>query len=150
MNPPVRCATYAHTVITPPLPYYNYYLMVDIDNGEYRQTEYEYFHYVALLFFNISSWKFDKIAQTDIIWSSETFIFNGITLSKIEQHFTGIYWHHIPVNILKDAIDTYLPILTKIFNSSIEQNEFPNELKLADVLPIYKKKILLIKKIIDL
>ena len=45
----------------------------------------------------------------------------------------------IPVNILKDAIDTYLPILTKVFNSSIEQNEFPNELKLADVLPIYKK-----------
>ena len=25
-------------------------------------------------------------------------------------------------------------------NSSIERNEFPNELKLADVLPIYKKK----------
>ena len=46
----------------------------------------------------------------------------------------------IPTNILKDAIDTYLPILTKVFNSSIEQNEFPNELKLADVLPIYKKR----------
>ena len=38
----------------------------------------------------------------------------------------------IPVNILKDAITIYLPILTKIINFSIEQNEFPNELKLAD------------------
>ena len=46
----------------------------------------------------------------------------------------------IPVNILKDVIDTYLPILTKVINSSTEQNEFPNELKLADVILIYKKR----------
>ena len=46
----------------------------------------------------------------------------------------------IPVNILKDVIDTYLQILTKVINSSTEQNEFPNELKLADVIPIYKKR----------
>ena len=46
----------------------------------------------------------------------------------------------ILVKILKDAIDTYLPILTKVINSSFEQNEFPNELKLADVLPICKKE----------
>ena len=32
----------------------------------------------------------------------------------------------MPVNILKDVTDTYLPILTKVINSSIEQNEFPN------------------------
>ena len=57
---------------------------------------------------------------------------------------------HIPVNIFKDAIDTYLPILTKVINSSIVQNEFPNELKLADVIPICKGKPLLIKKIIGL
>ena len=46
---------------------------------------------------------------------------------------------HILANILKAAIDTCLPILTKVINSSIEQSEFPNELKLAGVLPIYKK-----------
>ena len=44
----------------------------------------------------------------------------------------------IPVNILKDPFDTYLPILTKVINFLVEQNEFPNELKLADVLLIYK------------
>ena len=41
----------------------------------------------------------------------------------------------IPVTIVKDAIDNYSPILTKVINSSIEQNEFANELKLANVLP---------------
>ena len=46
----------------------------------------------------------------------------------------------IPVNLLKGSIDTYLPGLTEIINSSFEQNEFPNELKLADVIPIFKKK----------
>ena len=56
----------------------------------------------------------------------------------------------IPVNTLKDAIDTYLPILTKSINCSIAQNEFPNELKLVDVLRIYKKKTVLIEKIIGL
>ena len=56
----------------------------------------------------------------------------------------------MPVNILKDVTDTYLPILTKVINSSIEQNEFPNEVKLADVLPICIKNTLLIKKIIGL
>ena len=37
---------------------------------------------------------------------------------------------------------TYLPIITKVINPSTEQNEFPNELKLADGLPIYKKYLL--------
>ena len=44
----------------------------------------------------------------------------------------------IPFSILKEALDTYLPILAKVINSLIEQNEFPKELKLPDVLPIYK------------
>ena len=58
-------------------------LQVLSNGGEYRQIEYEYFHYTLLLFFNISSLKFDKIAQTDIIWFYEPIMFNGITLSKI-------------------------------------------------------------------
>ena len=46
----------------------------------------------------------------------------------------------IPVIVLKDVIDTYLPILSKVINSSFEQNEFPAELKLSYVVPIYKKR----------
>ena len=42
-------------------------------------------------------------------------------------------------NILNDAIDIYLPILTNVINSTIKQNELPNELELVDVFPVYKK-----------
>ena len=77
---------------------------------------------------------------------SELFSFNLVSSDEIKREILNLNNKKasregdIPVNILKDAIDTYLPILTKIINSSIEQNEFPNELKLADVIPIYKKK----------
>ena len=77
---------------------------------------------------------------------SELFSFNLVSSDEIKREILNLNNKKasregdIPVNILKDAIDTYLPILTKIINSSIEQNEFPNELKLADVVPIYKKK----------
>ena len=42
--------------------------------------------------------------------------------------------------MLKESIDTYLPVLTEIINSYFAENEFPNELKLADIIPIFKKK----------
>ena len=42
-------------------------LQILSNSGEFRQIEHEYFHYILLLFLNIGSWKFDKIAQTDII-----------------------------------------------------------------------------------
>ena len=42
--------------------------------------------------------------------------------------------------MLKESIDTYLPVLTEIINSYFAQNEFSNELKLADIIPIFKKK----------
>ena len=42
---------------------------------------------------------------------------------------------------LIDFIDNYLPILIKIINSTIEQNEFLS-LKMAEILAIFKKKVL--------
>ena len=73
---------------------------------------------------------------------SELFTFNLVSSDEMKREMLNLNNKKasregdIPVNILKDAIDTYLPILTKVINSSIEQNEFPNELKLADVIPI--------------
>ena len=87
---------------------------------------------------------------------SELFTFNLVSSDEIKREILNFNNKKasregdIPVNILKDAIDTYLPILTTVINSSIEQNEFPNELKLADVIPIYQKKTLLIKKIMGM
>ena len=65
---------------------------------------------------------------------SELFTFNLVSFDEIKREILTLNnkkasrKEDVPVNILKDAIDTYLPILTKVINSSIEQNEFPNEL----------------------
>ena len=46
---------------------------------------------------------------------------------------------YIPVKVLIDSVDTYLPIFTDIINSSIRNGTFPEELKLAEVIPLFKK-----------
>ena len=46
----------------------------------------------------------------------------------------------IPAGILKGCIDSYIPILTKILNTSLERGCFPNQLKLAEVTPVFKKE----------
>ena len=45
-----------------------------------------------------------------------------------------------PTNMLKQRIDIHLPIMTKIINMSIDNNCYPNDLKLAEVSPVFKKK----------
>ena len=37
----------------------------------------------------------------------------------------------IPAGILEGCVDSYIPILTKILNTSLERGCFPNQLKLA-------------------
>ena len=45
----------------------------------------------------------------------------------------------IPVKVLIDSVDTYLSIFTDIINSSRRNGTFPEELKLAEVTPLFKK-----------
>ena len=45
----------------------------------------------------------------------------------------------IPANILKLSQDSYLPKLTQIINDCFQNGSFPDELKLVEVIPIYKK-----------
>ena len=45
----------------------------------------------------------------------------------------------IPVKVLIDSVDTYLPIFTDIINNSIRNDTFHEELKLAEVTPLFKK-----------
>ena len=46
---------------------------------------------------------------------------------------------YIPVKVLIDSVDTYLPIITDIINSSIRNDTFPEELKSTEVTPLFKK-----------
>ena len=43
------------------------------------------------------------------------------------------------VKVLIDSVDAYLPIFTDITNSSIRNGTIPEELKLAEVAPLFKK-----------
>ena len=45
----------------------------------------------------------------------------------------------IPADILKSTVNIHLPFITKIINVSFENGRFPDELKLAEVSPIFKK-----------
>ena len=45
----------------------------------------------------------------------------------------------VPAEMLKSAIDVHVSLLTKIINSSIWNRCFPDELKAAEVTPIFKK-----------
>ena len=46
----------------------------------------------------------------------------------------------IPVSILIDSMDIYFPLLTDIINDSLNRGISPYELKLAEVMPLLKKR----------
>ena len=56
----------------------------------------------------------------------------------------------IPTKIVKLAKKQICQDLPNCINECIKQNKFPNELKIADITPIFKKKIHYIKPIIGL
>ena len=52
----------------------------------------------------------------------------------------AIPFNDIPINIIKGCNDIISPYLTNLLNGSIENNIFPDSLKLAEVTPTHKKK----------
>ena len=53
---------------------------------------------------------------------------------------------NIPTDMLKQTIDIHLPIMTQIINMSIDKNCYPDDLKLLEVNPVFKKEDDLDKK----
>ena len=45
----------------------------------------------------------------------------------------------ILVNHLTESVDIYLPSLTNIISQSLKNGIFPDELKLTEVIPLFKK-----------
>ena len=52
----------------------------------------------------------------------------------------------IPADILKSTVDIHLPFITKTIDVSFENSRFPDELKLAEVSPIFQKNNDLLKE----
>ena len=46
---------------------------------------------------------------------------------------------NIPAYILKESVDTLKSPLTQLYNISVETQQFPNNLKYANVTPLFKK-----------
>ena len=51
----------------------------------------------------------------------------------------AITFQNIPRKSLKDNGKVCAPVLTKIINNEIKNSTFPNKLKSADIIPIFKK-----------
>ena len=70
-----------------------------------------------------SSLKFNSVSELDV----KKEIFN-LSSKKVD----------IPANILKISINGYLSELTILINNCLKEGVFPNDLKLADIKPIFK------------
>ena len=74
-------------------------------------------------------------------YSSAIFNFENVSPEIVHKHITNLKKGSIdmPLKVLKSTADIITPFLTKCINSSINNNVFPSELKLADIIPVYKK-----------
>ena len=57
-------------------------------------------------------------------------------ISSLKHSSPG--WDQMPASILKPCVNNYIAPLTHIINQSLIEGVFPNELKLARVVPIFK------------
>ena len=57
---------------------------------------------------------------------------------KRYMKFTAHQSFNNPAKLLKDASDVVAPFLVEIFNSSLRNGIFPDELKIARITPIHK------------
>ena len=85
----------------------------------------------------------DKITKT--YESDKKFSFQQVTEEHIRQVILSIDGSKaapvvdIPADMLKVTLDIHLSLITKIINLSFESGCFPDDLKLAEVSPIFKK-----------
>ena len=77
--------------------------------------------------------------------NDSTFYFNEASLSDIKKELillnpNKVYtFKNIPPKILKESRECCSDILQKLFNKTSSNKEFPDELKVMDVIPIYEK-----------
>ena len=81
----------------------------------------------------------------DKITNGKNFKFEPVTLSDIEleirilKAIKATTHKNIPPKILKSSSEATVNVLHRLFNETITRGVFPNNLKLADVTPVFKK-----------
>ena len=74
------------------------------------------------------------------------FLFNEVSLADIEEELSNLNtikssrFKNIPAKILKISRNSCSETLKALFNKTVLTGNFPNELKLADVTPVFKKE----------
>ena len=75
----------------------------------------------------------------------QTFNFCHVSVKEAKKEFMNLSSKkvtrkgNIPAKILKDSLSLYTKKLTTIINNCVKDGLYPNELKLADVSPAFKK-----------
>ena len=83
-----------------------------------------------------------KLANFD---HRQTFNFRYVSVKEVKKELMNLSSKKatrkgdIPAKILKDSLSLYTKELTTISNNCLKDGLFPNELKLADVSPVFKK-----------
>ena len=74
----------------------------------------------------------------------QTFGFRYVSVKEVKKELINssskkVKEGEIPAKILKDSLSVYAKELTALINNCLKDGLFPNELKLADVSPVFKK-----------
>ena len=86
----------------------------------------------------------EKIKKT--FNTTEKFSFRNVKNDELRKIITNLDGSQctpagdIPTDTLKQTTDIHLPIMTQIINMSIDNNCYPDHLKLAEVSPAFKQK----------
>ena len=90
------------------------------------------------------------------ITNRNNFKFEPVSLSDIELEIRllnpkkATTHKNIPPKTLKSSSEATVTVLHRLFNETITKGVFPNNLKLADVIPVFKKDDPFDKKTTDL
>ena len=84
-----------------------------------------------------------KTIKSDILHTNVNPInIHEITFHEVEHIISNMNnsadgYDELPSSIMKQCVETYVKQLTFLINMSITQGTFPNELKIARVIPLY-------------
>ena len=90
------------------------------------------------------------------ISTTEKFCFRHVTEDKVCKLIMNLVSfkvapaRNIPNDMLKETIDIHLLIMNQLINMSIDNDCYSFDLKLVEVIPVFKKEDDVIKKMIDL
>ena len=95
------------------------------------------------------------ISITDRNSQIRSFSFTAVDEKQIEKQISILNpkkatgYDKLPPKIIKLCAPELAPSFTKIVNNSLTQGVFPTDFKKAEIVPIFKKKTIYVRKIID-